>query len=83
MIYRSQCLAPAWRLQERSFKFRDKVLAAGSSKWREQYADWEFPPKPPRMRWSTYERLLQRYDEFNDLGEALLMQRLLQFTSKS
>src|SRR5262245_23687310 len=57
VTYRSQCLAPVWRLQERSFKFRDKVLAAGSSEWRKQYADREFPPKPPRMRWSTYDQL--------------------------
>ena len=24
---------------------------------------WEFPPKPPRMRWRTYRRLKQQYDE--------------------
>src|SRR5262249_36421020 len=29
--------------------------------------DWDFPPKPPRMRWSTYQRLLKQYDELQDL----------------
>jgi hypothetical protein len=26
-------------------------------------AKWEFPPKPSRMRWRTYRRLKQQYDE--------------------
>ena len=26
--------------------------------------DYEFPPKPPRMRWATYNRLEEQYDEF-------------------
>jgi hypothetical protein len=25
-------------------------------------AKWEFPPKPPRMRWNTYLRLKQQHD---------------------
>jgi hypothetical protein len=24
---------------------------------------WEFPPKPPRMRWKTYQRFERQYDE--------------------
>src|SRR6188768_3824433 len=79
LIYRSQCLALAWRLQERSFKFRDRVLAAGSPEWRAEYGDWEFPPKPPRMRWSTYERLYEAFDHYSGWGEPLVMERLLRF----
>jgi hypothetical protein len=79
MTYRSQCLAAAWRLQKRSSKFRDRALAAGSPEWRERYGDWEFPPKPPRMRWSTYERLYEEFDSYSGWGEALLMERLLRF----
>jgi hypothetical protein len=29
-------------------------------------AAWDFPPKPPRMRWATYQRLLDQYDELNN-----------------
>jgi hypothetical protein len=25
--------------------------------------NWEFPPKPSRMRWKTYLRLKRQYDE--------------------
>jgi len=29
-------------------------------------AEWDFPPKPPRMRWATYQRLLDQYDELQN-----------------
>ena len=42
--------------------------------------EWDFPPKPKRMRWSTYERLERKFDEAEDvLTEelGLLMARFL------
>jgi len=32
----------------------------------ETEAENEFPPKPPRMRWATYQRLQQQFDRLQD-----------------
>jgi hypothetical protein len=44
--------------------------------------EWDLPPKPKRMRWATYERLVARYDAAEkmldaqlDLAVARLMKR--------
>ena len=29
-------------------------------------AKWDIPPKPKRMRWATYQRLLDQYDELQN-----------------
>jgi hypothetical protein len=36
---------------------------------------WEFPPKPPRMRWKTYRRLKEQYDELRRRWMAGVMGR--------
>jgi len=36
---------------------------------------WEFPPKPPRMRWETYRRLKRQYDELRGQWMAGVMGR--------
>jgi len=32
--------------------------------------EYEFPPKPPRMRWATYNRLEEHYDELENAADA-------------
>ena len=42
-------------------------------------AAWDFPPKPPRMRWATYQRLLDQYDELDNrwgIGMMSIVNRL-------
>jgi hypothetical protein len=42
-------------------------------------AAWDFPPKPPRMRWATYQRLLDQYDALNNrwgIGMMSMVNRL-------
>jgi hypothetical protein len=39
-------------------------------------ADYEFPPKPPKMRWATYRRLEEQYDELQGRWAAGAMARL-------
>jgi hypothetical protein len=29
--------------------------------------DWDLPPKPKWMRWSTYNRYVERYDAYEDV----------------
>jgi hypothetical protein len=40
-------------------------------------AEWDFPPKPKRMRWATYRRLLNQYDELKDRWGAGMMDYVL------
>ena len=49
--YASQSEAPPWRAQRRAQNIRRRLGARGNS------LDAPFPPKPPRMRWTTYGRL--------------------------
>ena len=39
-----------------------KSWKRGPPKWREEHRDWDFPPKPPWMRWKTYNRLYERWE---------------------
>jgi hypothetical protein len=57
-----------------------KVLRQGPPKWREEYSDWEFPPKPPWTGWKTYKRLdekAQAYERAADAQLSWLLRRLL------
>ena len=47
---------------------------------REEYEDWDFPPKPKWMRWKTYNRLdekAQAYEKAADDELAWAVRRLL------
>jgi hypothetical protein len=66
LLYLSQRLTPECRYQEQARRIARWVLREAPPKWRQQYADWEFQPKPPHMRWKTYNRLdelAQRYED--------------------
>jgi hypothetical protein len=49
--YSSQSEAAPWRAQRRAQNIRRRLGARGNS------LDRAFPSKPPRMRWTTYDRL--------------------------
>ena len=53
MQYRSQCLTPATRLFEQGEKVTRRLLEAGHEGWREEQSPYNFPSKPPWMRWCT------------------------------
>jgi hypothetical protein len=45
--------------------------------------EWDLPPKPKWMRWSTYNRLVDRYDAYEDIldrGIAELMAKWLKYS---
>ena len=44
--------------------------------------EWDFPPKPPRMRWSTYQRLLDQYDELQDRWAIGMMSMVSKFSAR-
>jgi hypothetical protein len=39
--------------------------------------EYEFPPKPPRMRWATYNRLEEQYDELENAADARWAVRIM------
>jgi hypothetical protein len=70
MQYRSQCLVPSMRLQEQSKKVAKKILASGPPEWRDEMRGCEFPPKPPWMRWRTYEASLSQWENYQAASKA-------------
>ena len=51
MKYASQSEASHWRAQRKALGIRGRLGASGDA------LDGPFPPKSPKMRWATYERL--------------------------
>jgi len=49
-----------------------KVLRKGPPKWQEEYSDWDFPPKPPWMRWKTCNRLDEKAQAYERSADAQL-----------
>ena len=39
--------------------------------------EYDFPPKPPRMRWATYNRLEEQYDELENAADARWAVRIM------
>jgi hypothetical protein len=78
--YRSQQLSPIHRYHQGARRAAKHVLNKGPCEWREEYEDWEFPPKPKWMRWKTYNRLDEKalaYEKAADDQLALSLRRLL------
>lgn len=52
--YASQSMEPQWRADRKADAIRRRLGATDRTRD-------EFPPKPPKMRWATYERLLTQH----------------------
>lgn len=77
--YRSQRLAPVYRYHHGARQIAKRILKSGPPDWQREHADWELPPKPPWMRWATYDRLEERardYDEAADAEFAISTERI-------
>lgn len=69
MQYNSQQRDPISRQIDNKHAMADRMLAAGPPEWQARHRRSDFPPKPPRMHWRTYERQLERWlalDEWID-----------------
>ena len=75
--YLSQNYDRRTRLSETGRNIAAKMLRAGPAKWREEYRDWDFPPKPPWMRWKTYNRQFARWETYEQQSDADLAQWVL------
>jgi hypothetical protein len=44
--------------------------------------EWDLPPKPKWMRWSTYNRYVERFDTYQAILEDGMEELLAKFVSK-
>ena len=75
--YLSQKYDKRTRLSETGRSIAAKMLRAGPAKWRDEHRDWDFPPKPPWMRWKTYNRQFARWESYEQQSDADLAQWVL------
>jgi hypothetical protein len=73
--YRSQQLSSMSRYQHGAARAAKRVLQKGPREWREEYEDWEFPPKPKWMRWKTYNRLDEKAQAYEKAFDDALVWR--------
>jgi len=74
VAYSSQFLDPDNRAHRGKAKIKAKLIADLDPE------EWELPPKPKWMRWSTYNRLVDRFDTYEEIlerGIPELMAKLL------
>lgn len=77
LLYSSQKQDGRSRLFERSRREAAKILRRGPQAWRQEYAECDFPPKPPRMHWKTYCRALDRWELAEQEADRMLSRWLL------
>lgn len=73
LAYQSQCYSPRDRAMTQAGKIRRSLGGA-------EGIAWDFPEKPPRMRWRTYERLrerCERYEQVADTWLGVMLERLM------
>jgi len=75
LAYQSQCYSPRDRAMTQAGKIRRSLSGA-------EGIAWDFPEKPSRMRWRTYERLRGRCERYEAIADAGLMSMLARFMAK-
>jgi hypothetical protein len=83
LLYLSQTLAPESRYQEQARRIARRVFEAWPAAWRlENEEKWDFPPKPPWMRWKTYRRLDQRYEAYEEASAGNWIERIARILAR-
>jgi hypothetical protein len=72
VAYVSQCLGPEDRAHRGQTKITSRLCRISGA----DPDDWDFPPKPKRMWWRTYNRLLEKFDRYEEVSEAEWWRRL-------
>jgi hypothetical protein len=66
------------RRDQRALDRARKIAKRLHDKWEgATEEEYDFPPKPPRMRWTTYNRLLEQYDELENAADARWALRIM------
>jgi hypothetical protein len=68
------------RSDQRAMDQANKIAKRLHDKWSGATEDeYDFPPKPPRMRWATYNRLEAQYDDLQNRWAIGIMARFARF----
>jgi hypothetical protein len=60
VAYASQFESPVDRAHRGKAKIKAQLIGTCDP------AAWDLPPKPKWMRWSTYQRFVERFDQYED-----------------
>jgi hypothetical protein len=71
--YSSQFLDPVQRAWRKQAKIKARLIGDLNPD------DWELPPKPKRMRWVTYNRMVAKFDQAEEVKDAQLMKVVARF----
>ena len=75
--------APESRYQEQARRIARRVFEAWPVAWRLENEDkWDFPPKPPWMRWKNYRRLDQRYEAYEEASAGNWVDRVARILAR-
>ena len=76
VAYSSQFLDPDNRAHRGKAKIKAKLIADLDPD------EWELPPKPKWMRWSTYNRLVDRFDSYEEILERGIAELMAKWLGK-
>jgi hypothetical protein len=76
VAYASQFLDPDNRAHRGKAKIKARLIADLDPD------EWELPPKPKWMRWSTYNRLVDRFDSYEEMLERGIAELMVKFLGK-
>jgi hypothetical protein len=80
LCYRLRYASQRERSDQRAMGQANKIAKRLHDKWSGATEDaYDFPPKPPRMRWATYNRLEARYDDLQNRWAICTMRRFARF----
>jgi hypothetical protein len=79
VAYLSQCLGTEDRAERGKRKINSRLCSIGGF----DLEDWDFPPKPKRMRWRTYNRLIEKFDRYDEVSEANSWARLVKILGRA
>ena len=72
VAYLSQCLGNEDRAERGKTKINSRLCSLGGF----NPDDWNYPPKPKWMRWRTYNRLIEKFDRYDEVSDAESWARL-------
>ena len=80
LCYRLRYASQSKKADQRASDRARKIAKRLHDKWDGATEDeYDFPPKPPRMRWATYNRLEAQYDDLENRWALGIMARFARY----